>query len=289
MYPTYQQLYSVPDSLGASVFLWKLKAENKYVPDIEDLKALVTDKTSLIIINNPNNPTGATVPKPVLQELVEFAREKNITMLSDEVYRPIFTGLSPADPKFPPSVINMGYKNTIVTGSMSKAYSLAGIRVGWIASRSSEIIEKIATARDYTTISVSQLDDQVASYALSNSVLHSLLSRNLKLARTNLALLEKFVEGTRGVSWVKPNGGTTALFGFRKSGGEKVDDEALCLDVLEKTKVMLLPAGKCFGAEFAGMVRVGYVCETSVLEEALGKLGVWVGEHLDYCPALAAH
>jgi aspartate/methionine/tyrosine aminotransferase len=289
MYPTYQQLYDVPKSLGAEVDLWKLRAEKDYVPDIKDLKELVTDKTSLIIINNPNNPTGATVPKPVLQELVDFAKEKNITILSDEVYRPLFTGLSPADPNFPPSLINMGYKNTIVTGSMSKAYSLAGIRVGWIASRDPSIIDSISTARDYTTISVSQLDDQIAAYALSGSVLHSLLGRNIKLAKTNLGILEKFVDKHRGiVSWVKPNGGTTALLVFRKRGGEKVDDEAFCMNVLEKTKVMLVPAGKCFGREFGGMVRIGYVCETTVLEEALGKLGVWIGEGLEGVPALVA-
>lgn len=288
MYPTYQQLYDVPASLGAEVSLWKLHAHNNYVPSISDLKSLVTDKTSLIIINNPNNPTGATIPKPVLQELVDFAKEKNITILSDEVYRPLFTGISPADPNFPPSLINMGYKNTIVTGSMSKAYSLAGIRVGWIASRDSSIIEKIATARDYTTISVSQLDDQVASYALSPSVLHALLGRNIKLAKTNLGILEKFVEGNRSVSWVKPNGGTTALLAFRKASGEKFDDEVLCKEALEKTKVMLVPAGRCFGPEFGGMVRIGYVCETAVLEEALGKLGVWIGEHLESVPALSS-
>ncbi|TVY90123.1 Capreomycidine synthase [Lachnellula willkommii] len=286
-YPTYQQLYDVPASLGADVSLWKLRAERDYIPDIKDLKELVNDKTSLIIINNPNNPTGATIPKPVLQDLVEFAKERNITILSDEVYRPLFTGISPADPKFPPSLINMGYENTIVTGSMSKAYSLAGIRVGWIASRSSTLIEAIAAARDYTTISVSQLDDSVASYALSGSVLHSLLGRNIKLAKTNLEILERFVDKHRGtISWVKPNGGTTALLKFMKKGGEKVDDVAMCIDVLEKTKVMIVPAGKCFGSEFGGMVRIGYVCETSVLEEALGKLGMWIGEHLERCTTL---
>ncbi|TVY85583.1 Capreomycidine synthase [Lachnellula suecica] len=274
MYPTYQQLYSVPESLGASVSLWKLRAEDSYIPSIADLKELVTPQTSLIIINNPNNPTGATIPKSVLQQLVDFAKEKSITILSDEVYRPLFTGISPMSPDFPPSLINMGYKNTLVTGSMSKAYSLAGIRVGWIASRSPELLSSIAAARDYTTISVSQLDDQVASYALSASVLHALLGRNLKLAKTNLAILEAFVEKHRKVvSWVKPNGGTTALLAFTNRAGDKVDDEQFCKDILDKTNVMLVPAARCFGPEFAGSVRIGYVCETAVLEQALGKLG----------------
>jgi aspartate/methionine/tyrosine aminotransferase len=97
VHPTYQQLYSVPASLGAEVSLWKLRKEKNYVPDIEDLKPLIKDNTKLIIINNPNNPTGATIPKSILQSLIDVAREKNIIILSDEVYRPIFHGISPID------------------------------------------------------------------------------------------------------------------------------------------------------------------------------------------------
>jgi aspartate/methionine/tyrosine aminotransferase len=280
VHPTYQQLYAVPKSLGAEVSLWKLRKEKKYIPDLEDLKNLVKENTKMIIINNPNNPTGATIPKSVLQGLVDFAQERDIIILSDEVYRPLFHGVRPMDTEFPPSLISLGYKKTIITGSMSKAYSLAGIRIGWIASRDSAIIEAVATARDYTTISVSQLDDQIAAYALSASVIHSLLGRNIKLAKTNIALLETFInEHSNICSWVKPNGGTTALVCFVKRG-EPVDDVQFCVDVIEKTKVMFLPASKCFGQEFKGSVRIGFVCETEVLQEALQKLGQYIRENL---------
>ncbi|KAF8853199.1 PLP-dependent transferase [Acephala macrosclerotiorum] len=284
VHPTYQQLYDVPKSLGAEVSLWKLRKQKKYIPDIEELKDLVKDNTKMIIINNPNNPTGATIPKSVLQELVDFAKEKDIIILSDEVYRPLFHGISPIDTDFPPSMISMGYPKTIVTGSMSKAYSLAGIRLGWIASRDPSIIEAIATARDYTTISVSQLDDQVATYALSPSVIHALLSRNIQLAKTNVALLERFIDQWSDVcSWMKPTGGTTALVRFEKEG-KPVDDVEFCVDVIEKTKVMFLPASKCFGeegmGEFKGYVRIGFVCETEVLKEALKQLSLYVRKYL---------
>jgi aspartate/methionine/tyrosine aminotransferase len=234
----------------------------------------------MIIINNPNNPTGATIPKSVLQGLVDFAQERDIIIFSDEVYRPLFHGISPADDEFPPSMLSMGYAKTIVTGSMSKAYSLAGIRIGWIASRDRFIIEELATARDYTTISVSRLDDQVAAYALSGSVIHALLGRNIKLAKTNLALVDKFVNEHSSVcSWAKPTGGTTAFVEFLQKG-RPVDDEKFCVDVIEKTKVMFLPGSKCFGKEFKGFVRLGFVCETSVLQEALARLRVYVEEYL---------
>lgn len=280
VHPTYQQLYSVPQSLGAEVSLWKLQKGKKFIPDLEELKSLVKDNTKMIIINNPNNPTGATIPKSILQGLTDFAREKNIIILSDEVYRPIFHGISVADPEFPPSMISMPYEQIIVTGSLSKAYSLAGIRVGWIACKDQSIIEAIAAARDYTTISVSQLDDQVASYAMNPSVIHALLARNIKLAKMNVALLEAFVsEFSENVSWVKPTGGTTAFVKFQKKG-ELVDDVAFCVDVIEKTKVMFLPGSKCFGEEFKGYVRIGFVCEPQVLREGLRKLGGYVRDYL---------
>ncbi|KAM3084062.1 hypothetical protein ACMFMG_001830 [Clarireedia jacksonii] len=280
VHPTYQQLYAVPESLGAEVSLWKLRKEKKYIPDLEELKGMIKDNTKMIIINNPNNPTGTTIPKSVLQGLVDIAREKDIIILSDEVYRPLFHGISPVDAEFPPSLVSMGYEKTIVTGSMSKAYSLAGIRLGWIASRSEAIISAIAEARDYTTISVSQLDDQVASYALNASVIHSLLGRNIKLSKTNIALLEAFVnEHSSFCSWVKPTGGTTAFIKF-ENGSEPVDDVQFCVDVMEKTKVMFLPGSKCFGEDHKGFVRIGFVCETEVLREALEKLGAYLKENL---------
>ncbi|KAI9051907.1 hypothetical protein LZ554_004163 [Drepanopeziza brunnea f. sp. 'monogermtubi'] len=279
-HPTYQQLYDVPKSLGAEVSLWKLRRGQKFIPDLEDLKELVKDNTKMIIINNPNNPTGSTTPKSVLRGLVDFAKERDIMILCDEVYRPLFHSISPADPEFPPSIVSLGYAKAISTGSMSKAYSLAGIRVGWIACRDRSIVEAIASARDYTTISVSQLDDQVATYALSQSVLHALLGRNLKLAKTNVAMLEKFIDRWSDVcSWVRPTSGTTALVKFEKDG-KPVEDVQFCLDVLESTKVMFLPASKCFSAEFKGYVRIGFVCETAVLEEALKQLTLYVRKNL---------
>lgn len=167
---------------------------------------------------------------------------------------------------------------------MSKAFALAGLRLGWVASRSKGLVDAVAAARDYTTISVSQLDDQVASYALSAAVLPSLLGRNVELARTNLGLLGAFVERYSGVcSWVRPTAGTTALIRFRKgAGGEVVDDGEFVVDLLEKNGVLVMPGGVCFGRgeDFGGTVRVGYVCHTEVLKEGLEKLEGYVREYL---------
>src|SRR3569833_60732 len=234
----------------------------------------------MIIINNPNNPTGATIPKSVLGAVVDFAKARDIIVFSDEVYRPLFHGL--ADEDIPPSILSFGYEKAISTGSMSKAYSLAGIRLGWVASRDKDIMRAIAEARDYTTISVSQLDDQIAAFALSDVVLRSLMERNIRLAQTNAAMLDAFVARHSSVcSWVRPTAGTTAFIQFSREG-KPLDDEKFCLDVLAKTNVMFLPGTRCFGnnTAFKGFIRIGYVCETAVLEEALEKLGTYVEENL---------
>jgi aspartate/methionine/tyrosine aminotransferase len=280
-YPTYQSLYSVPESLGAEVDLWKASPEKKWIPDLEELKALIKPNTKLIVINNPNNPTGAVLGKTFLEQLVEIATEKDITILADEVYRPIFHSLSPIDKDFPPSLLSMGYKNVVVTGSMSKAYSLAGIRVGWIASRNSEIIETIASARHYTTISVSGLDEQVAAYALSPATIHGLLARNIQLAKTNLALLEKFViKNEDECEWVKPVAGTTAFIKFHREG-KPVDSVDFCKKLLEKTGVLFVPGSQSFGEEFKGYVRIGFVNQTDVVQKGLEEASKFVRKNLD--------
>jgi aspartate/methionine/tyrosine aminotransferase len=279
-YPTYQSLYEVPKQMGAEVDLWRATPENEWVPAIDDLKALIKPNTKLIIINNPNNPTGAILKKSFLQEIIDIASEKDIAILSDEVYRPVFHSISPIDKDFPPSLLSMDYKNAIVTGSMSKAYALAGIRVGWIASRSPEIIETIASARHYTTISVSQIDEQVAAFALHSSTVHGLLARNIQLAKTNMALMEKFVlKNEDECEWVKPLAGTTAFVKFHREG-KPVDSVDFCKKLLKKTGVLFTP-GSCFGEEWKGYVRIGFVNHNELIEQGLNEATKFVRKHLD--------
>ncbi|KAK4958515.1 hypothetical protein LTR10_004944 [Elasticomyces elasticus] len=283
-YPTYQQLYSVPASLGAEVDLWKSKPDNKWLPDFDDLKAMVKDNTKMIILNNPQNPTGQILPKPLLQQIVDLAAGKDILVFSDEVYRPLFHGITPMDKDFPPSILSMGYKNTITTGSLSKAYSLAGVRVGWLASRNRDIIEQCASARDYTTNAVSQLDQQVAAFALSPDTLHSLLGRNIQLAKANLELIERFViKHDEYCSYTKPVAGTTAFVKFERDG-KPIDAKVFCETLQEKTGVMFLPGDVGFGDEWKGYVRIGYVNRTEVVKEGLEELRKFMRKEYDDLP-----
>ncbi|KAK5701481.1 hypothetical protein LTR97_004295 [Elasticomyces elasticus] len=283
-YPTYQQLYSVPASLGAEVDLWKSKPDNKWLPDFDELKAMVKDNTKMIILNNPQNPTGQILPKSLLQQIVDLAASKDILVFSDEVYRPLFHGITPMDKDFPPSILSMGYKNTITTGSLSKAYSLAGVRVGWLASRNRDIIEQCASARDYTTNAVSQLDQQVAAFALSPDTLHSLLGRNIQLAKANLELIERFViKHDEYCSYTKPVAGTTAFVKFERDG-KPIDAKVFCETLQAKTGVMFLPGDVGFGDEWKGYVRIGYVNRTEVVKEGLEELRKFMRKEYDDLP-----
>lgn len=237
--------------------------------------------------SNPNNPTGAIIPRPVMERIVDVAQEHDLYILSDEVYRPLFHSISPMDKDFPPSILSLVYPKAIATGSLSKAYALAGIRIGWIASRCKEIIDSCADARDYTTISVSRIDDQIATFALDPSCVHSLLGRNIKLAKTNLDILARFTEEHRDIcTWIKPVAGTTAFVKFSREG-KTVDDVEFCKILQETTGVMFCPGSRCFGEEFKGYVRIGFVCESKVLTEGLAELKGFLRDRYQNVPLAA--
>jgi len=209
--------------------------------------------------------------KSFLQSIINIAKPRNIIIHCDEVYRPLFHGLP--ENEYPPSILSLGYHNVLATSSLSKAYSLAGIRVGWIASRNPDIIERCSTVRDYTTISVSHLDQCVAAYALGSPTRPHLIARNLRLAQSNADMLDAFVrEHSSHLSWTRPLAGTTALIKVSRDR-KLVRAEEFCKMLQEKTGVMLLPADKGFGPQFKGFVRIGYVNDTDMMKKGLEEWG----------------
>lgn len=128
--PTYQQHYSIPESIGADIQILKLGEETGFLPDLEKLKELATPGTKLIAINNPNNPTGSLMDRAYLEKIVEIARACGAWILCDEVYRGTD---QEGDEGMTASIADL-YEKGISTGSMSKTYSLAGLRLGWIVA-----------------------------------------------------------------------------------------------------------------------------------------------------------
>ena len=252
--PTYQQLYSIPESYGADLQIVHLKKENGYLPDLEEIRRLATPETRMICINNPNNPTGALMEHSYLQAIVEIARQVDAYILCDEVYRHLTQEEIWVD-----SIVDL-YEKGISVSSMSKVFSLAGLRLGWIACHDKEVIRACLSHRDYNLISCGMFDEEVAAIALKHS--DKLLERNKNLVRTNLAILDAWVEQESYVNYVKPQAGTTALVYYSLDK----DSYALCEEMYHETGAFVTP-GDCF--EEPHSMRIGYACDTEELKAGL--------------------
>ncbi|WP_307755626.1 aminotransferase [uncultured Cloacibacillus sp.] len=261
--PTYQQLYSIPESYGAKVRILKLKKEENFLPNLDRLRTLVNEKTKIICINNPNNPTGALIPEETLRGIVEIARGVGAYVLCDEVYR-----FLTQEDGYPESIADL-YEKGIAVGSMSKVFSLAGLRLGWIATRSKEAMREILLHRDYDTISCGMIDEALAAIALEAK--EALIGRNRGIVKENLAVLDAWVAKEPRFSYVKPQCGTTALLYCDVD----MPSEEFCSKLLVETGAFLTP-GSCFDEEHC--FRIGYACNKRELEEGLAKLSEFVKE-----------
>jgi aspartate/methionine/tyrosine aminotransferase len=259
--PTYQQLYSLPEALGARVRLLPLREEHGYLPDVEELRGMVDGSTRLIVLNNPNNPTGALIDEPLLREIVAVAREHGAWLLCDEVYRM----LEHAPGTTAPSVADL-YERGVSTGSMSKSYSLAGLRTGWVAGPS-DLLERCLEVRDYTTISCGVLDDALSALALEH--IDAVLERNLEIVRGNLAVVDEWLAGEPRLRHVRPRAGTTTLVRYKYP----VPSVDLCQAMFDFNGAFVLP-GAAFDEEYS--FRLGYACARDVLEGGLAAISAYL-------------
>ena len=259
--PTYQQLYSIPESYGAKVRILKLKREENFLPDLDRLRTLVNEKTKVICINNPNNPTGALMPEETLRGIVGIARRVGAYVICDEVYR-----FLTQEEGYPESIADL-YEKGIAVGSMSKVFSLAGLRLGWIATRSREAMREILLHRDYDTISCGMIDEALATVALEAK--EAIIARNRAIVRENLAILDEWIAKEPRFSYVKPQCGTTALLYCDVD----MPSEEFCARLLAETGTFLTP-GSCFDEEHC--FRIGYACGKEELKEGLAKLSEFV-------------
>ena len=261
MVPTYQQHSSIPESLGAEVRPLALREEDGWLPDTGELRRLAAGGAKVIAVVNPHNPTGSLLDEARVEAIVAIAREAGAWILADEVYR----GIDQADPGTSPSFVDR-YERTVGIGSMSKAFSLAGLRLGWIVAPG-EAHAAVNRHRDYSVISVGMVDDLLASIALEAR--DALLARNRGIVRENHAILDAWVAAEPRISYVRPAAGTTALLRY----DAPLDAEAFCLRLLETEGVLLTP-GSAMDAE--GYLRIGYANETAVLREGLDRFSAFL-------------
>lgn len=259
--PVYEQHYSIPQSINAKVKKIFLKEENEWQIDLNELENSVTKRTKMICLNNPNNPTGALLKDEILDAVVEIARKNDAYILCDEVYR----GLSHCGSPFSRSIFDI-YEKGISTGSLSKTFSLPGLRLGWIAAPI-DIIQKINVQRNYHVICVGRINDYLASIALENK--DRIIKNNLSICEKHLKMLDDWVNSEPKISYVKPNAGTTAFLKYESN----LSSKQLCLKLQKETGVMFLP-GEVM--EVGNHLRLGYTGDFEKTQKALEIFSDWL-------------
>ncbi len=231
-YPIYQSLFEVASSIGCDNSKWMLKQDNRgWYTNIEELENLIQPNTKLIVLNSPNNPTGYTFKKEELHKIIEIAKKHNIYIFCDEVYK----GLE-VDNINRPWLADL-YDKGISLGVMSKSYGLAGLRIGWIATKDLDILDRLTKMKHYTSICSSAPSEFLASLALEYS--DKILKKNLKLIKKNLNIADKFFK--KYPTLFQFNAPMAGPVGFIKMNINEPINE-FCAKLVKEKGVLLLPS-----------------------------------------------
>jgi len=232
MFPVYQSLYEVAHAQGLEVSPWNLKhEENGWSIDFDELEALIRPNTKLIAINTPNNPTGYTFTEAQLKQLCSIADKHGIYIFADEVYRGLDLNGTQT------SWVADLYEKAVSLCVMSKAYGLAGLRIGWVATQDRETLEKMRKFKHYLSICNSGPSEILSIIALKHG--EEILQKNRSIIQSNLQLADQFfAKYPHLFRNNKPQAGPIA---FHKIMIDK-SIEQFCEDLVQKSGVLLLPS-----------------------------------------------
>jgi len=261
-FPSYQSLYGIAESIGCDVTRWRPDEARGWRFDLAALRAAVTPRTRLIVVNFPHNPTGYLPSRADFDEIVAIARAAGAYLFSDEMYR--FLELESTDRL--PSACEV-YEKAVTLSGLSKSFGLPGLRVGWLATRDAELQRAFAEFKDFTTICGSAPSEILALIGLRNR--ERLIGRNLDIVKRNIATAESFFAERGGLmAWNRPRAGSIGLARLRWPSGALDFCERLMAD----EGVMLLPSSVFdFGDEH---VRLGL--GRSNFADGLGRLAGWL-------------
>jgi len=252
MLPNYMQGWGLGRAYaeGVDTFHLVLREENgqrRWALDVDELRQVVTPKTNVILVTNPNNPTGAVLNEDEMEVVVETARRVGAWIISDETYRgaevegdtsPTFWGR---------------YEQVVVTSGLSKAFALPGLRIGW-AVAPEEMIEQIWIHHDYVTTTPGFLNDRLAAIAMEPVRREAILARTRKIIRSNLPLLEEWLnEYSHLFHYARPVAGAIAYFEY----DFPINSTDLINRLLKEKSVLLVP-GDQFGLDKGIRVGFGY-------------------------------
>jgi aspartate/methionine/tyrosine aminotransferase len=254
-FPGYQSLYQVAESIGCRVDRWEPVEAEGWRFRVDDLLEKLRPETKLLVMNFPHNPTGALLSANDFRRVMQLTRERGIRVFSDEMYRGL--ELDPKDRL--PAACEDG---EISLSGMSKVYGLAGLRIGWLATKDAGLRERFLEYKDYTTICAAGPSEVLALMGLRAR--KSIVERHMERIGRNLGLLDEFFARRSDLfSWVRPKAGTVGFPGLKKD-----DADAFCEKVRREAGVLLLPSS-VYGLASAH-VRVGF--GRGNMPEALSRL-----------------
>jgi aspartate/methionine/tyrosine aminotransferase len=260
--PAYQSLHEIATGLGCEVSGWNAEESGSF--HVNSLELLIKQRTRMLVVNFPHNPTGAFITRAQLAEIALFCDKNEILLFSDEMYR----GLEqdPADRL--PCAATLS-KNCISLSGMSKSFALPGLRVGWMICRNTGIREKLLMLKDYVTICASAPSEILAIIALQNKEM--ILARNLAIIQKNIGLVNDFVNRNRDkVSWNPPKAGSVSFLNLL----EEKSSEIFCQDLIEKKGLMAIGShlfGSAKPAVRLGLGRIGFGEALERVEELLNR------------------
>jgi aspartate/methionine/tyrosine aminotransferase len=267
MVPNYMQVRGLARALGATVRHWRLVDDHgsgggapRWRPDLDALASLVTPRTKVILICNPNNPTGARLTDPELDAICHAASRVGAWVVSDEIYRG-----AELDGVDTPTAWGR-YERVIVTSGLSKAYGLPGLRIGWVVAPPS-LVEELWGIHDYTTIAPGALSDRLARVALRPSRQERLLARTRGMLRTNYPIVRRWIERrSPHLSHIAPEAGAIVFVRY----AHPINSTTLIERLRDEQSVLLVP-GDHF--EMDGYLRIGFGSDPGYLARALELAG----------------
>lgn len=245
MLPNYMQVPGLIRNFQGGALPFHLREETGWRPDLDQLESALAAGAGFILVTNPNNPTGAALTPAEMDEIVTLADRYGAWILSDEVYRGAEVGPDPV-----PSFWGR-YDKVLVTNSLSKAYGLPGVRLGWVVGPD-EVVQRLWARTDYTTIAPPSVSDALARIALSPGVRPRILERTQAIIRRNLALLTSWIDASGGLfTFTPPDAGAISMIRYHSDLGS--------LELAERLRVeqsLLIVPGAHFGID--STMRLGF-------------------------------
>ncbi len=260
MLPNYMQIWGLAKNLNLDLRTFSLDEKNGWALDLESLKKAVTPKTKLIAVCNPNNPTGYILKNEEMEAIIEAARPSGAWILADEVY----AGAERVAEEQTPSFYGR-YDKVLAVGSLSKAYGLPGLRIGW-AVGPADVIDELWARHEYLTLSATMLSNHLAAYALSPRVRPRIIQRTRGYIRRGYPVLAQWMKEQGGVlSGAAPQAAAIAFVKY----GLDINSTRLVERLRDEKKVLIVP-GDHFGLDH--FVRISYGQPHEYLEPALGRI-----------------